>query len=568
LLASDPAGDVRSAQVLRCAAAVARDRAAPEAAVRYLRRALEEPPQPEQRAPLLMELGLAEMAAQDPAAMGHLEKALEAAEDPETRARCALMLAPLGMLEAGAVRGVHFADRGLAALPDGHRTSNLALALEAAAIGVMLHGLQPVESFTQRLQRVERLTGSAESAVERWLLALVDCKRMVAGEITAGEAVASAETALEGDLLLAEFGLEPPAHTWMVNMLVMAGRPDRALDHYAQGLAKARRTGSAFGVASYLSLRCMAHLARGDLLAAEADVEIALDSPGAGPLPTGLGVLATSQLEQGHLATAQATIDSIHLPEDSAVADGQLCVVQAARGRIRIAAGELEAGVADLLAVGRRYESAGYVNGMSLPTGSWRPDAIHGLLALDRREEARETADRELEASRAFDSPAGLGLALHAAASLENGDGAVELLREAEETLELSNNRLTLARALVDLGAALQRLGHRRDAREPLREGLDLAHRCGARPLVERALEQLRSAGARPRRPRTTGREALTPQERRVSEMASEGMINREIAQALFLTQRTVEMHLSNAYGKLGMPSRKGLPGALGDGAP
>jgi DNA-binding CsgD family transcriptional regulator len=93
---------------------------------------------------------------------------------------------------------------------------------------------------------------------------------------------------------------------------------------------------------------------------------------------------------------------------------------------------------------------------------------------------------------------------------------------------------------------------------------MDLAHRAGAHALVEQALEALRASGARPRRPRLSGVDALTPQEGRVARMAAEGRGNREIAEALFLTRRTVEMHLSNGYRKLEIVSREELPDALG----
>lgn len=75
-------------------------------------------------------------------------------------------------------------------------------------------------------------------------------------------------------------------------------------------------------------------------------------------------------------------------------------------------------------------------------------------------------------------------------------------------------------------------------------------------------------AGARPRRVALTGLDALTPSERRVSEMAARGMTNKEIAQALFVTLRTVEMHLSSAYRKLEIHSRRGLAEALADDGP
>ncbi|HVE68830.1 MAG TPA: helix-turn-helix transcriptional regulator, partial [Solirubrobacteraceae bacterium] len=98
---------------------------------------------------------------------------------------------------------------------------------------------------------------------------------------------------------------------------------------------------------------------------------------------------------------------------------------------------------------------------------------------------------------------------------------------------------------------------------DELRLALDLAHRCGASALVDRAREELAAAGARPRRPQLSGLESLTASERRVAELAASGSTNREIAQALFVTVKTVEWHLRNTYLKLGIASRRELVGAM-----
>ena len=80
---------------------------------------------------------------------------------------------------------------------------------------------------------------------------------------------------------------------------------------------------------------------------------------------------------------------------------------------------------------------------------------------------------------------------------------------------------------------------------------------------MERASQELTIAGARPRRHTLIGRDALTPSELHVSQLAAQSRTNREIAEALFLTLRTVETHLTNSYTKLGITSRRQLPGAL-----
>ena len=76
------------------------------------------------------------------------------------------------------------------------------------------------------------------------------------------------------------------------------------------------------------------------------------------------------------------------------------------------------------------------------------------------------------------------------------------------------------------------------------------------------------AAGARPRRERLSGPDALTATERRLARMAAEGMTNREIAQALFVTMKTVAMHLTRTYEKLEIAGRAQLPAALGTPEP
>lgn len=85
--------------------------------------------------------------------------------------------------------------------------------------------------------------------------------------------------------------------------------------------------------------------------------------------------------------------------------------------------------------------------------------------------------------------------------------------------------------------------------------------------MVEHAWQELLAAGARPRRKELKGAASLTPSERRIVELAAAGQTNREIAQALFVTAKTVETHLGHAYTKLGVGSRVELATALEDGA-
>jgi DNA-binding NarL/FixJ family response regulator len=141
---------------------------------------------------------------------------------------------------------------------------------------------------------------------------------------------------------------------------------------------------------------------------------------------------------------------------------------------------------------------------------------------------------------------------------------AIELLAESVAVLTPSPARLELALSLLELGAAHRRAGRRVDARVPLRDAVELAKRCGATRIAARAHDELVAAGAKPRRDPTESRSRLTASEARVARMAAEGMTNREIAQALFLTEKTIEVHLTSTYRKLDIASRSQLPRALG----
>ena len=136
-------------------------------------------------------------------------------------------------------------------------------------------------------------------------------------------------------------------------------------------------------------------------------------------------------------------------------------------------------------------------------------------------------------------------------------------MAKAIEVLAPSPARLEHARALGDLGGTLRAQGRRTAARDPLLEGLELSARCGAITLERRARTELAAIGLKPRTTVRAGTDALTPSERRIVELAAEGHTNREIAQTLFVTEKTVETHLGRAFRKLNVSSRRQLPDVL-----
>ncbi|RSN57462.1 LuxR family transcriptional regulator [Amycolatopsis sp. WAC 04182] len=234
-----------------------------------------------------------------------------------------------------------------------------------------------------------------------------------------------------------------------------------------------------------------------------------------------------------------------------------------ARGRLRAATGEPELGYEDLRGCGRRLEH----HGMRFPGfAPWRAHAARTALALGRTDAAARLAEEDLDAAGRWGAPRILGSALTTAGLVRDdglGEEAERLLTKAVDVLGGSTAKLALAEALTELGVFQARHGQAEKAIGTLRMATQSSKHCGARPLARRAAEALRDA----RTSLTTAKDnehGLTKQEYRVALMASQGLTNREIAEALHLTRRTVELHLSGAYRKLGIAGRTELSSALG----
>ena len=192
----------------------------------------------------------------------------------------------------------------------------------------------------------------------------------------------------------------------------------------------------------------------------------------------------------------------------------------------------------------------------------WRSLKGEALAMLGRREEAIALVEDEVAIAREWGTPSGLGHSLRVLGELRGPEGLDEL-EEAAALLERSDQRIERARAFAALGAEVRRARRPTEAREPLRRALELAERAGARLLAENVRSELYATGARPRSTALDGVESLTERELRVATLAADGQTNRDIAQALYVTPKTVEVHLTNAYRKLNIGSRRELPAAL-----
>jgi DNA-binding CsgD family transcriptional regulator len=569
LLVSEPAGDGWVVEQLVEAACAAGKQGAPESEGVFLRRALAEPPPPGDRFALLLDLGMAEASAGLADWPEHLQQAVDTAPNAEVAGVYALVL---GLALSRAQRfaeAVTVLDRAATsfATPD----SDLALALEAATVGAALN--DPVAAPTLAL-RCETLLARAggDRAAPPELLAAAAFISVLTNEPAQVGADLAARALRAG-------GTEPPTSgippwfaftTWFgyaTVSLLWAERYAQVRPLLDASIAQARATGDSSRLASGLATRGWLALRGGDLIAAEGDARTALVAADL-PAPTlyrvlNGGVLVKTLVDQGELDAAEQAL----APLDSEAESGSItaAVLRLARGRLRVKQGRVAEGLEDFQAVGARLTSGMVTCPGFLP---WRSDAALAHLALGQSEPARRLADEELELARAFGAPRALGVAKRAAGVIAGGDRGASLLREAIDEFERGDARLERARALADLGALLRRRNRRTEARELLREALDTAHRAGAKPLARQAETELRATGARPRRVVLTGLDSLTASERRIAELAAQGLTNREIAQTLFITARTVEGHLTSVFRKLMLDSRDELPAALAGGAP
>jgi DNA-binding CsgD family transcriptional regulator len=564
LLVSEPAGDEWVVERLVDAARAAERRGAPESAAAFLRRAIAEPPPPEDRWALLLGLGMAEASAGLSCWPEHLQQAVDAAADPTGAAEAGILLAHALSGAQRFAEAVEVLDRAAATLDD--PGSELAPQLEAAAVIAEMNDPATMPPASVRREKLRRQAANDPAAPAELLAAaafisvLANEPAEVGAEL-AGRALRAGETRVgnsDGRRWVSTTG-------WFSQSAFALLWTER----YAQlrplldaSISQARATGDSIRLAMGLAGRGWVALRRGDLCSAEGDARTAIAATElpAPPMFRVLNgaVLLKALVEQGELDAAEQAL----APLDSETESGSLISppLRLARGRLRIAQGRVAEGLEDILAVGALLTRSLVTCPGALP---WRSEAALAHLALGDHESAERLAEEELQLARSFGAPRALGVAMRAAGVVAGGERGISLLRDAIDALGRGDASLERARALADLGAMLRRRNRRTEARELLREALDAAHRAGAVPLAEYAETELRATGARPRRVMLTGLDSLTASERRIADLAGEGLTNREIAQMLFVTARTVEGHLTSVFRKLQLDSRTELSSAL-----
>jgi DNA-binding CsgD family transcriptional regulator len=546
----------------RAAAARAPARGAAPTAVACLRRAASEPPPPEDRAELILKLASAELRAGEPAAAAdHYEEGARLTDDPRSRAARAgehgLALQAIGRHdESFAVR-----ERAVAEVAD--VDPGIALSLEATLIGSARFDLTRLDWARERLARHRERTASDGPVDVRLLATRTHLEAFAADSREPAAALADAAERALGSIVALDLarGYASTAVFAALEVLMLADRVDAARRAMNDLVDAMRRRGSTPGFAFTLGWRCLLLSRDGALAEAEADArtctELSASQGWFSVAPMILGFALELLVDRGQLDDAERLLAASGTADRAAGRDLTFDSVVHARARLRAARGDLAGARADLASLLRRGARWNTFPALVPPV------LVAPELIADDPEAARAGAERMLRDARRWGTPRAIGMALRAGGLVGGGARGLELLDEAVRVLAPSPARLEHARALCDLGAALRRANRRAAARDPLRQALDLADACGAGPLAERARHELRAAGGRPRRPRISGVQSLTASERRVAAMAADGLSNPEIAQALFVTKKTVEGHLGNAFRKLDVQSRTQLAAAL-----
>lgn len=551
-LATEPAGDANAVADLVAAARAAAAEGATDAAVQLLHRALGEPPPATDRAELLLELGETQMRAQQPEGADRLREALEAGLTGEDAVRAKTALAFL-VVHTDPAAAFDVAAEARAATTDRARQLQLeAFTMESVTL---------VDAFTQ--PRTQALAdGRAEADPSPVTLAFLSLDASMTGAAPS-ETLDLARRAMADGTLMSAVG--PGSSTW--NLLTHATRfaEDAAFTERLLRDGEAEMQTRGLHSASLFVNQSWGYWHRdfGSVATGAARARVGLDAVRALGLDVTIPALAAITAENLVLMDRATEADElVRVPTEPIEGTFIMPFFLPARGLVHATLRRFHEAEADFRATLEIARARGWSSPLVTRAGV---RLVELLAARGDRDEALELADRDIAVARAAGTSGALAVALRSRARALEGDDVVDTLREAQRVLDGGPFRLEQARVLHDLGRHLRRAGHRTDAREVLRAALDLAAQTEASLIARLVRDELEASGGRLRRERSSGVEALTPSERRVVDLAVEGLTNRAIAETLWVTQKTVEHHLRNAYGKLGISSRAGLQQAMAE---
>lgn len=546
-----PRGDQWVADKLRHAGSIAMSRSIVSAAVSYYARAHAEPVPRDQRADLLRDLGIAEALANKVEGADHLIEAWNLLEDPVQRGYIAVILLRLLSLAQRNEEGVAIAERTLDQLGPEHEA--LRERIQNGLISISL--MDPdVRSFGEIKQLLDEAPDHGESVEARMYDGAISYGKMLRND-PAEECVEIAMRAIRDDSL---YNFDNAGFPWIGVVVTLAVADDaRALEVCDKALAVAGQGGAVYVPAVARGFKGWALMLRGDLQGAFEVLELAKADVELFDLRLGYtqiaAMLTLACVELGDLERGER---ELAFGEPFLMPGTQRIIWLGSKLHLLVEQGKNE----EALAVCELIEESGMDEMIENPGWlSWRSLKAEALDGLDRTDEALILAAAEVEAARKWGAPKALGRALRILGQLKRRKGLPEI-EESVAILKDSPAILEYGWSLAALGTALRHERKGVEAREPLGEALEIAARAGAIGLERHVKDEIAATGAAPRVTDFQGMDALTPSERRVAGLAVEGMTNREIAQSLFVTPKTIEVHLSNVYRKLDIKSRRELP--------
>jgi DNA-binding CsgD family transcriptional regulator len=558
LLQNVPAGSPWTVDVLRMAAQRANRRGANNTAQAYLLRSLREPPTPHQHGSILAELGMIEASRDPDAGVSHMKTALMKLTSPQLRAEVVPVLVDTLRRAGRNADAAEVLDREIE-MPRSTSPAHLDYPMK---LRILRASIAAEESPRPALlaQELVALKAQVEPGTTQWRALCALQAFIKAGDASsAGEAAELALATIAGDLprgpMMRTIGMAAFVLLW-------AGYADEADRFWKRSyvVAQQRHVPLMLALSSVGRATTSLRLGRLDevITYGRAATELLLTRDRGTLLPLAVASLMRALVEQGRLDEAEQ-LTRIRFT-DGARDSWQWPHFLAARARLLLAHGNSKGALADLRDCGHRLTCINQDSPAVIP---WRSEAALIHLALGERREAIPLVGEELKLARMAGASRTLGVSLRGGGLVIGGAAGNTMLRDAVNHLERSGDALEYARSLVDYGLAQQASGDEQTGRKLLHRGLELARSCQATPLADQAHRLLRKLGGRSRHSAAVGEAALTASEHRVASLAVQGFSNREIAERLFITRRTVENHLTSAFRKLGIVCREQLAAVL-----
>lgn len=553
LLACTAQLDDDALAALRRAAEAAVRRGDPEAAARYLRRALRDvPPHSAARARLLVELATVERSFAPSVAVRHVAQAFPLLPGPLARAEALVALTPVApgatlLSLADLLRRTAEELATAGALPAAHRS--LQLRLRARLHYLCENDPAVLASAPDCLAGLGERPETAGGDQRELLVALLHAATVSVG-MSAARVGALARRVLDH---------EPASAAHVHTMLPLLVPVSAAADSVAglmpwldKALTDAVRRGGRLEESVVLAEQALVLLAQGRLAAARERAVRACSVVG----PEEVSMLSATSLVMVALRGREPQLvgsvpDRFRGLYENCELAALLTLVRGVEAESR---DEPRTAVEHYLDAGYALGRAGWCNPLVAPTAYWAARALH---RTGEHERADQLSEQYLEQARRWGAPSALGRALALRAVVAGPAVAPRLLREAAGVLEGSADlhaRATVALRLAEAVAPC----HAAEAEAALRTSYELAVECGASAVAARAQELLGPAG-----PAVPARGQLTSAERLVARMAVQGLTNQAIADALGVSRRAVEKHLTSCYRKMSTSGRPGLATAL-----